>query len=230
MCYTRPYMKNPWVIIGIITVVLFGGAILLSNQSVEQSNDGVEIIEHVKGNPEATVTLVEYSDFQCPACAAFQPVVEQLLTEYGDQLRFEYKHFPLFNIHPNAREAAVAAEAAGQQGKFYEYHDALFVNQAEWSAAAIPGTLFIKYATDLGLNVDQFKRQLKSSILRDKVLAEFNEGRELEITGTPTFFLNGQKMQFDTYESFITQIVSAIDPSLMGSSTSSTAEGVRFGL
>jgi len=185
-------MKNPWVIIGIITVLLFGGAIWFSGVSAEKNNEGVELLQHIKGNPEATVTLVEYSDFQCPACAAFQPIVEEVMDEYGDSLSFEYKHFPL-PIHPYAQQAAVAAEAAGQQGKFFEYHDALFDNQKTWVNAASPSSLFIQYAEQLGLDVPLFRKHIKSSVLRDKVRAGFAEGRELDITGTPSFFLNGEK-------------------------------------
>lgn len=125
-------MKNPWVIVGIITVVLFGGAIFLSSHSTDKNNEGVEILEHVGANPEATVVLTEYSDFQCPACAAFQPVLDETLDLYGDSIRFEYKHFPL-PIHKFATNAAIAAEAASQQGKFFEYGALLFENQTEWS-------------------------------------------------------------------------------------------------
>ena len=120
-------MKNPWVIIGLITVVLFGGAIWYSSYVNEQNNEGVEIMTHVKGNPNADVVLVEYSDLQCPACAAYHPVVKEVVEQYSDEIRFEYKHFPL-PMHPYAIQAAVAAEAAGQQGMFFEFHDLLFEN------------------------------------------------------------------------------------------------------
>lgn len=226
-------MKNPWVIIGIITVVLFGGAIWLSSVSTNTSNEGVEILQHIKGNPEASVKLVEYSDFQCPACAAFQPVVAQLMEDYGDKISFEYKHFPLSTIHQNALSAAMAAEAAGQQGKFYEYHDLLFNNQTEWSSSAVPSTLFVKYAEELSLDVETFRKQMKSSVLRDKVRGEFDEGRTMNITGTPTFFLNGQKMSFETYQDFAEQIMFKVDPSLVPEdaeqSTQSQPE-VKFGI
>ncbi len=224
-------MKNPWVIIGILTVVLFGGAILFSSKSMEKNNEGVEILTHVKGNENSTVTLVEYSDFQCPACAAFQPVVAQILAENGDKIRFEYKHFPIPQ-HTYANQAAVAAEAAGQQGKFFEFHDLLFANQANWSSAKLPNTFFIQYASDLGLDIEKFKAQSNSSLLRDKVKKDALEGRELEITGTPTFFLNGNKMEFDSYQSFIEQVMVAIDPAFVPVSVDASApsNGVKFGI
>jgi protein-disulfide isomerase len=229
-------MKNPWVIVGLIAVVLFGGAIWYSNISAESNNEGVTVTDHIKGNPEATVTLVEYSDFQCPACASFQPVMEQIMNTYGDKIRFEYKHYPL-PIHPYSQQAALAAEAAGQQGKFFEYHDMLFKNQQTWANSAVPATMFVQYATELGLDVEKFRQQQKSSILRDAVKADMAEARELELTSTPTFFLNGEKMEIATFEEFISQIAFAVDPTAaaaaQASSTAPASGGapeIKFGL
>ncbi len=235
MWYTVFHMKNPWIIIGVIVVVLFGGAIWYSNVSAERSNEGVETLVHTKGNPEAAVTLVEYSDFQCPACASFQPVLTGMLEQYQDQLHFEYKHFPLPpRIHPYAFQAAVAAEAAGQQGKFFEFHDMLFEKQEAWSKSAVPTTFFVQYASDLGLDIDLFKKHLGSSVLKERVQADFAEGEELGVNGTPSFYLNGQKMEIESFLDFAQQIGYAIDPSSMASSTaSSTGEvggGVKFGI
>lgn len=230
-------MKNPWVVVGLITVILFGGAIWYSSSAAEKNNEGVVVTENVKGNTEATVTLVEFSDFQCPACASFQPVMDEVMKAYGDNLRFEYKHFPL-PIHPYAQQAAVAAEAAAQQGKFFEYHDLLFKNQQNWSTAVAPGALFVQYAEELGLDVQTFRRHQKSSILRDKVRADLTEARELGLTGTPTFYLNGERMEIATFEEFISQIAMAVDPAgtaamMASSSASSSAPAatpeVKFG-
>lgn len=224
-------MKNPWVIIGVITVLLFGGAIWYAGQAAEKSNEGVELIKHTKGNASAAVTLVEYSDFQCPACQAFHPILKTVLEESGDNIHFEYKHFPL-PIHQHAMMAAVAAEAAGQQGKFFEFHDVLFDNQAEWAQSTSPNILFTKYANEVDLDVDVFRRQLNSSILRDKVRQEMTEGRNLGVTGTPTFFLNGERMQFDSYQSFVEQIALAVNPALASTSNMQMAPSsdVKFGL
>lgn len=225
-------MKNPWIVIGAITVLLFGGAIWFGNSVAEKSNEGVVITDHIKGNPDASVVLVEYSDLQCPACASFQPVVKDLLEQYGDAIRFEYKHFPL-PIHPYAVQAAVAAEAAGQQGAFYEFHDKLFENQAVWSNSATPNVFFAQYAEELGLNVEQFQIQQKSSLLKNRVTTQFDEGRALNVTGTPTFFLNGEKMNFSTYQEFITQVGVAVDPDLESfpqDKQQSVSEQVNFGL
>ena len=223
-------MKNPWVIIGIFTVVLFGGAIWLSGQSAEVNNEGVEVITHSKGNPEATVVLEEYSDLQCPACASFAPVIAQVLEEYGESVRFEYKHFPL-PIHNYAMQAAVAAEAAGQQGKFFEFHDLLFENQQAWAASPLPGTFFAQYAEDLELDMETFKRHQGSTVLRDKVQNEMADGRALGVRGTPTLFLNGARMEYNTIQEFIEQIALAVDPAaLTGASSTAPVSNVKFGL
>ncbi len=232
-------MKNPWVIIGVITIVLFGGAIWFSSVAGEKNNEGVVVQVNVKGNPEAAVTLTEFSDLQCPACASFVPAIEEVINQYGDRLRFEYKHFPL-PIHTYAQQAAMAAEAAGQQDKFFEYHDVLFESQQEWATSPSPALLFVKYAEQVGLDIPQFKRQMNSSLLRDKVRADFAEGRELGISGTPTFFLNGNRMQIETFQDFIEQIAIAVDPeaaaALMRPEADETVVGettgepVRFGI
>lgn len=224
-------MKNPWVIIGIITALLFGGAIWYSSISADENNEGVEISNNIKGNPDAVVSLVEYSDFQCPACASFQPVVEEILSQYGDRMKLEYKHFPL-PMHQHALGAAVAAEAAGQQGKFFEFHDLLFTNQSAWSAAATPNTFFIQYAEEIGLDLPTFRKHLNSSVLRDKVKADFKAGQGLGITGTPSFYLNGEFMdpkEFQTIQGFIEKIVSVVDPE-SASTTEAVGTEVRFGL
>jgi protein-disulfide isomerase len=222
-------MKNPWVVIGVITIVLFGGAFWLSSQATERNNEGVEILSHFKGATEPTVTLVEFSDFQCPACQSFQPAITEMLSQYGDSVRLEYKHFPL-PFHRFAQQAAVAAEAAGQQGKFFEFHDLLFENQSTWSSAAAPNALFMQYAEEIGLDMDLFNRHMNSSILRDKVRADLEEGRQLGVTGTPTFFLNGEQMQIRTFEDFQQQIGAAATGNTDATATSSADSGVTFGL
>ena len=205
-------MKNPWVIIGVIVVVLIAGSVWYSSTIDEKNNVGVDTdISHIKGNLDAEVTLTEYSDFQCPACASFEPILEEVFNEFGDQIKFEYKHFPLINIHPLAEPAARAAEAAAQQGKFFEYHDLLFTNQKTWAVSPNPSAIFIQYAEDLDLDTDQFKRQMNSSLIADKVRASFNEARELGLSGTPTFFLNGEEMEFETFGEFRQQVADAVN-------------------
>lgn len=150
----------------------------------------------IKGNPEAPVTLVEYTDFQCPACAAYYPILEQLAKEMGDQVKIVIRHYPLIQIHKNALPAARAAEAAGRQGKFWEMYDLLYQNQAEWSNADDPTkSIFAAYAGRAGMDADRFREDMGDSALDDKINEDRGTGNELKITGTPSFFLNGKKLE-----------------------------------
>lgn len=192
--------------------VLIGGSIWYSNSVSGTYNEGVEVKSHIKGGENATVTLVEYSDFQCPACGAFQPVLNEVLEKHGDKIKFEYKHYPLVQIHPFAEPAARAAEAAGQQGKFFEFADMLFAKQAEWTKGSNPTGFFTRYASELGLDMDLFAKHQKSSLLGDNVKANMMEARGLGLTGTPSFYLNGVKLESATYDDFKAKIDAAVNP------------------
>lgn len=204
-------MKNPWLIVGVIAVILIGGSIWYSNQVAERANEGVEAMTHVAGNPDAEVVLVEYSDYQCPACAQFNPELKKVIEAYGDHFRFEYKHFPLTRIHSLAVPAAKAAEAAGQQGKFFEYTDMLFERQSEWTSNPNTNAVFVRYAEELDLDVSQFRTQMRSSVLDSTIREQMNEALDKGFTGTPTFTLNGERMNITTYQDFRDQIVAAIE-------------------
>jgi protein-disulfide isomerase len=224
-----------WKIIGVVAVLAIGGSIVYSNAVSQAANEGIVLEAHVKGNIEAAVTLTEYSDFQCPACAQFYRVVKEIMAEQGEDIRFEYKHFPLISIHPSAVPAAKAAEAAGQQGKFFQMHDKLFDNQQVWSAAPNPQSFFIRYAEELGLDMALFRQHMKASVIADKVTNEFNEARDLGLKSTPSFLLNGTLMQFDSYDDFVAQITNAITPPAADEDasaiapTTTTEPEVRFG-
>ena len=222
------YMKNPWIIIAVIAVVLIGGSIWYSGTVAEKNNEGITFTPHIKGNETATVTLTEYSDFQCPACASFHPVVADVMEEFGDKIAFEYKHFPL-PIHPLAEPAARAAEAAGQQGKFFEFHDLLFINQTAWSKSPNPMVFFRDYATQLELDVDQFERHYGASLIKERVREDGAAARTLGLTGTPTFFLNGERMMIQTYDDFYNQIAAAVNPTA-STSSAPVAPTVEFGI
>ena len=231
-------MKNPWLIFGGIIALLFAGAFYIASTAGEANNEGIEEMTHIKGNPDAEVVLVEYSDFQCPACRAMYPIVSGLMEQYGESIRFEYRHFPIERAHPYAIQAAMAVEAAGQQNKFYEFHDLVFENQAEWSQSATPNVFFAQYAEDLGLDVDLYKRHANASLLREKVRSQQQQGLDAGVTGTPTMFLNGERMEYSSYDEFLTQVVIAVDPSAAAAEQAEDAavvgetEGteVRFGI
>lgn len=145
----------------------------------------------VRGAADAKVTLVEYGDFQCPTCGHYHPVLTELLKRYEGQLKLEFHHFPLIQIHPNAMGAAIAAEAAGDQGKFWEMHDLLFEHQNDWSPNPNAQTLFLQYALQLGLDSNRFQQSSKDPVTRDRVLADVTKGSAI-VQGTPTFVVNGE--------------------------------------
>ncbi|OGI16309.1 MAG: hypothetical protein A2Z52_02490 [Candidatus Moranbacteria bacterium RBG_19FT_COMBO_42_6] len=146
----------------------------------------------IKSGPaDAKVTLIEFSDFQCPYCKAFHATIKQALSEYGDKMQFVFKHFPLSNIHPQAMNAALASECANEQGKFLPYADKLFDKQVEWGKTT--GTQSFKtYAVQLGMNASQFGTCLDSKKYQDKVNADQAEGQGFGISGTPDIFVNSQ--------------------------------------
>jgi protein-disulfide isomerase len=156
--------------------------------------DAVAETDWASGSPAARHILVEYSDFQCPACALYHPIVKQLMLDYGDRLRLVYRHFPLFEIHKNARAAAYAAEAAGRQGKFWEMHDMLFERQKEWESAGDPTDMFRGYARDLGLDANRLVADMGNSEVRNNVERGYQSGLRSGVNSTPTFFLDGKQI------------------------------------
>ncbi len=150
--------------------------------------------EWQQGPSDAKVTLVEYADFECPACAAYHPVLKEVKEAFKNELRFVYRHFPL-PMHRNAVAASLAAEAAGKQGKFWEMSDLLYAKQKEWDKKTSEDRgMFEKYATELGLNLEQFKTDMQNDELRKKIEAQRSSGDDLNVRGTPSFFLNGESI------------------------------------
>ena len=144
--------------------------------------------DHVKGPPDAAVTLVEYGDFECPHCRHVKPIVRELKARFGDRMRYVYRHFPITSQHPNAQLAAEAAEAAGAQGKFWEMHDLLFEHQGEISEQQLYG-----YAAELDLDQERFAGELASNVYAKRVREDFLGGVRSGANGTPTFYLNGER-------------------------------------
>lgn len=147
-------------------------------------------LDHVEGNKTASTTLVEYSDLQCPACAAYFPVVKEIAKTYAKDLAIVYRHFPLAQ-HKNGLAAAQAAEAAGKQGKFWEMHDILFTRQNDWAFLPDPTSTFAKYAAELSLDMVSFKRDINDPVLLKKINDDRASGLAARVQATPTFFLNG---------------------------------------
>ena len=161
--------KKIWQILIALLVIILVGSFIISRKDKTVDPSAVANVEtfadaaHIKGNAEAQIRLIEYSDFQCPACKGALPVVNSLVDAMGDQFVLEYRHFPLVQIHPNATLAAQAAEAAAVQGKFWEMHDMLFDNQSEWSQSFNPEKFFREYAVAIGINEDRFRADLRGA-------------------------------------------------------------------
>jgi protein-disulfide isomerase len=140
----------------------------------------------VKGNENAVVTIVEWSDFQCPFCSRVSPTLDQIEKEYGDKVRVAFKHNPLPN-HDKAPAAHAASEAAHRQGKFWEMHDMIFANQRDISDKVLEG-----YARTMGLDMDQYSRDIADDDIKKRIADDLRQGRELGVSGTPSFFINGK--------------------------------------
>ncbi|MPS71539.1 MAG: DsbA family protein [Chryseobacterium sp.] len=144
--------------------------------------------DHTQGNENADLVIVEYGDYQCPYCGAAYPVLKELMKEFGSQIKFVFRNFPLSEMHQYARVAAIAAEAANLQGKFWEMHDAIYENQQ-----SLNENLLMRLAEKLKLNISQFEKDLESTKLAEKVDSDFESGVMSGVNGTPSFFVNGKK-------------------------------------
>jgi len=185
----------PLILIVAAVIVAAGIALYLSRQGAEAGSPNNAAAAqgngHIRGDEKASITLVEYGDYQCPTCGLYHPIIAELLSRYHGKLKLEYHHFPLIQIHPNAMAAATAAEAAAEQGKFWEMHDQLYARQQEWAPNPNAPTLFLQYALQLGLDGNRFQQSMNSPATRDRVLADVTRGSAV-VQGTPTFILNGE--------------------------------------
>jgi protein-disulfide isomerase len=162
-----------------------------SNAVVFEGGGGESV--HVRGNSDAPVTLVEFGDFQCLPCANLAEPINQLERDYHSRLRVVFHHFPLAN-HEHAREAALASEAAGLQGRFWEMHDLLYREQPVWSNAPDVRAVFSAYAGRLGLDVDRFKKDMESDKAKSRVAFDEEQAVTLNVRSTPTIFINNQEV------------------------------------
>lgn len=199
--------KNVVVTLLVSFVVLVGMSYLLFNGSETNSEGQLQIVEGVAGEERhvrdsGDIVIVEFSDFQCPACKSAQSYVDDLMQRYDGRVRLVYRHLPLTSIHRYAKEAALAAEAADRQGKFFEYHDLLFANQAEWTQGDVE-EYFGQYASDLGMDREQFIKDYNSQEIKDIVDKDILYANQLGLNSTPTFFVNGEKMSLNDVEAKI---------------------------
>ncbi len=202
-----------WLAIGIISTLFIGFFLFLvvylrgSNPNLVGSSNNSEPVELSSSGEfrvasdsqtlakDRPVILTEFADIQCPACQQYHPIVKSVLDLYPETVTLNFKHFPIASIHPNAIPAAIAAEAANNQGKFFEMVDLLYERQQAWSRLPSTRDQFISYAKELGLDEKQFIEDLDDAALKEKIDTQRTEGINAGVNSTPTFFVNGVKIQ-----------------------------------
>ncbi len=223
--------KDKGLIIGIVaTIILIAGGVFFFSKPASPSSPNKKISQEIlapqdtyiagglvngtylPATSSAQITLVEFGDYECPACAQYSPLVKQLLTEMPGKINFVFRNFPLTQ-HTNAPISAQAAEAAGLQGKFWEMHNKLYETQSQWAKETDPTSIFISFAKELGLNEEQFKSDLDSSKVKDKIARDSNDANLINISATPTFYVNGSQMDslppnFEAFKKAVTNLAS----------------------
>jgi len=152
---------------------------------------------HVRGNPNAPVTLEEFGDFQCPSCGSYHPELKKMEAEFGDKIHLTFREFPLVPTHQHALAAASAAEAAGLQGKFWEMHDLIYDRQNTWKGQFDVRGVFEGYAKEIGIDVDRYNRDVGSDLVQQRIFQDGKRGHSLGVKGTPTVFMNGREVNFE---------------------------------
>ena len=163
--------------------------------------------DHIQGPADAAVTLVEYGDYECPYCGTAYPIIKEVQARMGRRLRFVFRNFPITTSHPHAEQAAEAAEAAAAQGKFWQMHDQLFEHQH-----ALDGEYLLAYAAAIGLEVDEFAREMALGVHAPRVREDFLSGVRSGVNGTPTFFINN--LRYDgpaSYEGLVATIAARLE-------------------
>ena len=190
--------KLPFVIIGsVLVLVVAAGFWLYSSRKpsgkLTTGSSGAQP-PHVLGPADALVRIEEFGDFQCPSCGTLHPTLKKLKTEYSSRIALTFREFPLGSIHPNAVEAARAAEAAGLQDRFWPMHDLLYDYQSAWSDSKDVRSVFAQYAADMGMDTARLKRDMDSQVVKERLAADQRRAVSLGVTGTPTLFLNGREI------------------------------------
>ncbi|MBP6913455.1 MAG: DsbA family protein [Candidatus Levybacteria bacterium] len=208
--------KTKFIIIFLVCILFLGFAVFaIYSSKMSQSKRASTSVSFspsgwVTGNKNSSVTVTEFGDFQCPACSAYETTMRKVRSEYGNKVKIVFKHFPLRQAHPNAFPSAIAAEAAGKQGKFWEFHDLLYDNQNTWANLPNPTPEFIKYAEKLKLDPDLFKKELENGEHSQVITAQEDEGIKIGVNATPTVYVNGMYMGVPSYEDLKKKIDDAL--------------------
>lgn len=205
-------MKQTLIIVAIVVAIVVGAVLLGKKDDTITSTQGSN---NWYGQENGVVTLTEYGDFQCPACGQFFPIVAQVKELFKEQIRFEFKHFPLVQIHPNATAAHRAAQASANQNKFWEMHDMLYQRQTSWTNSTNPTAVFEGYARELGLDMNAYNTDTAASQTLGIINFDIDSGKSQNVSGTPTFFIDGVKVEdtasIASVESFSQVIQAAIE-------------------
>jgi protein-disulfide isomerase len=191
------------ILIGVLVVVVGGmiGLFALANSGSDGPAPKGDKTKIVRDNSHKTgsgpVQLVEFGDYECPACGAAYPNIKQIMKDYDGKVTLYFRNFPLTQIHQNAMMGAEAAESAGAQGKYWEMHDALYDNQKEWGEinGSDAENKVLGYAKNLGLNTDKMKSDIDSEKYKSVIEQDMADGNALSINSTPTLYVNGVKTQ-----------------------------------
>ena len=231
--------KLPLTIIGLVAIVAIIGTVLYlqgartasrtnTNTNAKQANNAPKNSNALanaspgaqpawaKGPATAPVVIEEFADFECPSCAAFEPVIRQIKTIYGDKVRVVFRHYPLTQIHQKAYDAARATEAAGMQNKFWEMHDLLYDKQKSWTTSGDHRAEFANYAQQIGLDVERFKTDMLGMVTAQRVDADKKRGDSVRIGSTPSAFLNGRPLDFATEMSNTDALRRVVESALQG--------------
>lgn len=189
-------MSNRFVLILLALIVGFAGIFWFSKNSKKDatSTSAAQASNHITGEGKKGVTVVEYGDYQCPACYQYEPIIEAVRDKYKADIYFQFRNFPITSKHPNAMVSARAAEAAAKQNKFWEMHDLLYKEQQSWSSSSTPTTFFEQYAQQLSLDVAKFKQDMNSTEVNATINADMADATSKNVEGTPTFFIDGKKI------------------------------------
>lgn len=166
----------------------------------QPANPGIPGAEpaHTHGPASAPLHLEEFGDFECPPCGMFHPILKQMEEEFGDKLHVTFREFPLVPTHQHALAAASAAEAAGLQGKFWEMHDLLYSRQNAWKTQFDVRSIFEGYAKEIGIDVERYQKDVGSDLVQQRIFQDGKRGHSLGVKGTPTVFMNGREVPFES--------------------------------
>lgn len=183
------------IIAGMLILAVVAGAVLIKTRQSDQVGSEVPAEEVATSVPRSVITLEEFGDYQCPPCAQLHPTLRGLKKQHGPGLNFVFRNLPLLSVHKNALPAAQAAEAARMQNRFWEMHDLLYENQAIWAESKAPKTQFLKFATDLGLDITRFETDMAGDQVRFRLEADRDAAVRLGIDETPAILINGRKLR-----------------------------------